>query len=224
VPFDVTLLEPQTPTSIVLFAVGAGGNPERHLPLLNGLARRGSCVVAPHFERLLSPRPTFEELHLRARHARLALDAVTQSKKPFTGVGHSIGATILMAMAGGQIWIDADRKLCIQGDERLTKLVLLNPATGFFQAPGALEKIRAPMLVWAGTEDTMTPLAQVEFLQQKLLGQLQIDVRVVEGAGHFSFMNILPPKTVDTLTNREALLADLEVEIHQFVTPSSTKD
>ena len=135
---------------------------------------------------------------------------------PGVGLGHSIGATILIALAGGQARMEGGQQLRIQPDNRLKRLVLLTPATAFFQAPGALEKIRTPMLVWAGTDDVMTPPGQAEFLKQKLTDRTQIDVRIVEGAGHFSFMNILPPQTVDSLPNREAFLAELAVEIHQF--------
>ena len=53
-PFDVTLLEAAKPRGIVLFSVGAGGNPERHLPLLGTLAEQAFAVVAPHFARLAS--------------------------------------------------------------------------------------------------------------------------------------------------------------------------
>lgn len=53
--FDVTVLEGGSRSLVVLFAVGGGGNPERHLPLLSTLAASGYTVVAPHFERLTSP-------------------------------------------------------------------------------------------------------------------------------------------------------------------------
>jgi hypothetical protein len=42
-------------------------------------------------------------------------------------------------------------------------------------------------------------------------------MRVVQGAGHFSFMNNPPPNTTDSLPNREAFLAKLALEICQFV-------
>lgn len=50
-PFDVLLLAANDPSGFVLFAVGSGGNPERHLPLLQSFVQRGYTVVAPHFER-----------------------------------------------------------------------------------------------------------------------------------------------------------------------------
>lgn len=36
--FDVTALDAEQPVRIVLFSVGAGGDPQRHLPLLTDLA------------------------------------------------------------------------------------------------------------------------------------------------------------------------------------------
>ena len=44
--FAVTLLEATEPTLVVLFAVGGGGDPERHLPLLANLAKSGCLVIA----------------------------------------------------------------------------------------------------------------------------------------------------------------------------------
>jgi hypothetical protein len=100
--FDVTVLEAAQPARVVLFSVGLGGNPERHLPLLEALAARRCTVVAPHFERLPSPIPTAEQLRLRAARLRLALDAAPASL-PIAGVGHSLGATLLLGLAGAEL-------------------------------------------------------------------------------------------------------------------------
>src|SRR5947209_1192046 len=86
--FRITLLEAPRPARIVLFAVGGGGNPERHLPLLTHFAARGCTVVAPHFERLQSPRVTDDLMLLRTRRLKLALDSVVRSGIVSVGVGH----------------------------------------------------------------------------------------------------------------------------------------
>lgn len=91
------------------------------------------------------------------------------------------------------------------------------PATGFFQAPGALDGIRAPLAVWAGGLDTITPPAQAEFLKRTLDTQVPVDLHVVEGAGHFSFMNVLPPHLTDPLANRQTFLENLQSEVCRFV-------
>jgi pimeloyl-ACP methyl ester carboxylesterase len=216
--FDVAVLKPEQPSRVVLFAVGSGGNPERHAPLLAALVARGCMVVAPHFERLLSSSPTEEDLVLRARRLRLALDSVALPEVPIVGVGHSIGATMLLALAGGRVWMRAGQPVAIAPDERLERLVLMAPVTGFFQAPGALDAVRTPLLVWAGEHDTITPPAQAEFLQHALGERVPVDLRIVEGAGHFSFMNLPPPQTTEPLPDREAFLTRLTAEVCEFLT------
>lgn len=215
--FDVTVFDAQPASRVVLFAVGGGGNPERHAPLLSALAERGCAVVAPHFERLVSPTPTDEHLVLRARRLKLAVDSVACFKAPVVGVGHSIGATMLLALAGGEVWMRPGARLPIERDERIARLALITPATNFFQAPGALDSVRTPLLVWAGTNDTITPPAQAEFLSRTLGPRLPVDLRVVEGAGHFSFMNTLPPHVSDSLALRQTFLKGLASEVCRFV-------
>jgi len=51
-PFDVMRLDSDEPSRVVLFAVGAGGSPERHLPLRSASPRRcqpiGPKIIARH--------------------------------------------------------------------------------------------------------------------------------------------------------------------------------
>lgn len=216
--FDVTLFEAPSPARVVLFAVGAGGDPGRHLPLLSALAERGCSVVAPHFARLVVPMPTDDDLRLRARRLTLALDSVARPDVIAVGVGHSIGATLLLALAGGEVWMRAGNKVAIPVDVRLRRLALLAPASDFFRAPGALDAVHVPIAAWAGTSDVITPPPQAELLRRSLGGRVPVDVRVVEGAGHFSFMNSPPPQSPEPLTDREAFLRELSRDVCAFVT------
>ncbi len=215
--FDVTVFESTHPSRVVLFSVGGGGNPERHLPLLTYLAEHGCTVVAPHFERLASPTPTERELIVRGQRLSLALDSVAEEGLLVAGVGHSIGATMLLALAGGHVWMRSGQCLSINADGRLDRLALLAPATNFFQGPGALDAVKTPILAWSGTNDTITPPAQTEFLKEALGARVPIQANVVEGAGHFSFMNEPPPHTTEPLANREGFLASLAAELCTFV-------
>lgn len=129
--FEVTVLESEFGSTVVLFAVGAGGNPERHLPLLTSLVEAGYTVVAPHFERLISSTPTESEFHLWARRLTLALNSVAQPGFKVVGLGHSMGAAALLALAGGQVWLGVEHPIEIEPDKRLERLVLLTPPTGF---------------------------------------------------------------------------------------------
>ena len=137
--FKVMVHKATINSPVVLFAVGAGGQPERYTTLVNTLAGCGCMIVAPRFERLASPAPREEELTLRARRLSLALDAFVQPGITVAGVGHSIGAATLIALAGAQMWLGPGR--CVNNispDSRLTLIALLAPLTGFFQAPGHL--------------------------------------------------------------------------------------
>jgi pimeloyl-ACP methyl ester carboxylesterase len=215
--FEVTLINDARPSRAVLFAVGAGGNPERHLSLLLALAQESVAVVAPHFERMTSPNPTDEALLLRTRRLKAALDLVANPTLPAVGVGHSIGAASLIALAGGKMWTRPGAPLPIAADARIARLALMAPATGFFLAPGALDAVSAPMVVWAGTDDTVTPPSQAHFLAHALTPRVPVEVRAVQGAGHFSFMNVLPPQVADSMPNRETFLSLLAAEIGEIV-------
>lgn len=211
--FELTVLEPAAPKKLVLFAVGGGGNPERqHAPLLQALAERGCAVVAPHFERLTAS-PSEAELLLRARRLRQALE-VAALDVPVVGIGHSIGAMVLLAFAGGRAWRSRDQPLPIEPEPRLSRLALLAPAAGYFQAPGALDHVRLPLVVWAGTADAITPLVHAQGLAQAP----SVDLRIIEGAGHFSFLHTLPPGAPEPLPDRQAFLTQLTADLCAFAT------
>jgi alpha-beta hydrolase superfamily lysophospholipase len=211
--FELSVLESPNAARIVLFAVGGGGDPERHLPLLQGLAARGCTVVAPHAARITTPSPSEEELLVRARRLRRAVDAVARPGVPVAGVGHSIGATLLLALAGGAMWMRAGHRLSVAADARLDRLALLAPATGYYGAPGALDAVRVPVVAWLGGRDTITPPAQAEVLRAALEPRGLLELRVADGAGHFSFMNRPPPHTTEPLADREAFLAALAADV-----------
>jgi pimeloyl-ACP methyl ester carboxylesterase len=220
--FDVTVVEPATPSRLVLFAVGGGGNPERHLPLLTALAASGCAIAAPHFARMTSPIPTNVGLLLRVRRLRLALESIARPALPVAGVGHSIGAAMLLALAGGHIWMRPGAPLAIPPEDRLhdrlDRLALMAPATGFFRAPAALDAVRTPILAWAGTNDTITPPAQAQLLADVIGPRVPVTLRVAEGAGHFSFMDNPPPQTTEPLADRDAFLSDVRADVIRFVT------
>lgn len=100
--FKVSVYEASENSSVMLFAVGSGGQPERHTTLLQALIESGCTAVAPHFERLVWPFPSEVDLKLRARRLSLTLDAFVRPGVKAIGVGHSIGAATLVAMARGK--------------------------------------------------------------------------------------------------------------------------
>ncbi len=215
--FKVSVHEAARISTVVLFAAGAGGQPERYATLLSVLIEFGYTVVAPHFERLASPVPTEAELILRARRLSLALNALAHADATVVGVGHSIGASTLVALAGAQMWLGPNQRVNIAPNTRLTRLVLLAPPTGFFRAPGALDAVRAPILAWVGSDDVITPPAQIEWLAQAFHGLQTVTVRIAEGAGHFSFMDMPPPQAAEPLQNKQVFLREYSEEACSFL-------
>lgn len=179
-PFIVSVHKAAENSPVVLFAVGAGGQPERHATLLNALAACSCTVVAPHFEQLASLIPTEADLTLRARRLSLTLDAFVQPGATAAGVGHSIGAATLVAVTGAQMWLGTGRRVNIAPDSRLNRLALLATPTGFFQAPGALDAVRVPIRAWVGSKDGITPPAQTEWLAHAMRDWQTVEVASTE--------------------------------------------
>jgi hypothetical protein len=73
------------------------------------------------------------------------------------------------------------------------------------------------MQVWAGAKDTITPPAQASFLKEALVGQTQVDIFIVADAGHFTFMNDLPPNVSDPHPERSGFLQSLGEAINRFL-------
>lgn len=215
--FTVSVSGPEAASKVALFAVGAGGLPERYITLLKTLGESGFQVIAPHFERLASPFPSESELLLRARRLSLALDAFADSQATVFGAGHSIGAATLLAMSGASLWLGPGQPLAIARDRRLSGLALLAPPTGFFQAPGAFDAFATTFLtLWVGSQDNITPPAQTQFLKQALTEVLPVEVKLVDGGGHFSFMDNGPPHITEPLQDKSAFLQAYSTEVSQL--------
>jgi len=174
--FSVSLYESEISSRFLLFAVGAGGHPSRYDSFLSGLANLGYFVVAPHFEMLRSPRPSEEQLTLRARRLSLALENYSSGFDSVCGVGHSIGATTLVAMSGASIWLEPELHVSVKVQRRFSRLALLAPPTGFFLAPGALDEFSVPIQVWVGSEDNITPPEQSKWLADALSTKQAVEV------------------------------------------------
>ena len=80
-----------------------------------------------------------------------------------------------------------------------------------------MDAVCTPILAWAGTHDTITSPAQATFLEQAIGRDVPVDVCIVPGAGHFSFINDVPPQVTDPLSDRETFLARLADRLCRFV-------
>ncbi|CDH24237.1 alpha/beta hydrolase [Xenorhabdus bovienii] len=218
VNFEVTILQAESAARCVLFVTGLGGNPLRHLGLLQTFAEHGISVVAPHFEMLASSIPTKAELLERSRRLTLAAKTYCSPGISIAGVGHSIGTVILLMQVGAEASTLAGDRLKLGRELTLDRLVLFTPPTDFFRRPGSLTSVNVPIQVWAAGKDAITPPAQTVFLKETIGDQTQIDVHLVEDAGHFTFMNELPPYVTDPHPDRSAFLLSLGDEVSRFLT------
>jgi len=216
--FEVTLLRAKEARHCILFAAGAGGSPLRHLKLLQTFWQNGISVVAPHFERSISAMPSKTDLLERSQRLALAQEKFGQQYASITGVGHSLGTVILLVHAGATAWTRTGEKVTYSGSQYLNQLVLLAPPADFFRAPAALASVQVPVKIWTGEKDTLTPPSQALFIQSELDIRTVTDVFVVKDAGHYTFMNTLPPHITDTHPSRESFLLGLGEEISRFVT------
>lgn len=215
--FDVTLFQVSDATDCILFAPGLGGSPLRHMGLIQTFARHGISVVAPHFELLTSPFPTKAELIERVQRLDLAAEKFCSHYVSVTGVGHSLGAAVSLIYAGATAWTNAREAVSFNGHIILNRLVLLTPPADFFPAPLSLASINVPLQIWAGEKDVITPPSQATFLHQSLGAQTYSELHFAENAGHFTFMNILPPEVKDPHPSRDDFLLNLGEKISQFV-------
>lgn len=217
--FQVSVGEAGENYLAVFFAAGAGGDPERYVTLLDAMLETRCKVVAPHFQRLLSSTLSEAELTLRARRMQLqlALNAFAQPDETIVGVGHSIGASILLALSGGRMWLRAGQHVPIEADGRLAKLALLAPPTGFFQAPSSLCSVRIPIDVWVGSADDITPPSESKWLARELQGRQAVNIHTINSAGHFSFMDKTPPNTIEPIQGRQAFLREYSSAICRFL-------
>lgn len=213
---QVLTLGPTGQERVVLFAAGAGGDPERYRPLLEELAARGCQVIAPVFERFVAREATPAQLLERPTGLVEALHDFASPDAAVTVVGHSIGGWAGLCLAGATPWGRDGKPFEVPRESRVDRLVLYAPAAGWFAAPDALAAVTAPMLVFAGELDAVTPVEQAMLLKN---APADVDVRIVPKAGHFSFMNTPPPGAVeDAGFDREAFLGELARATAEFVT------
>ena len=201
----------------ILFAAGRGGSPARHVETIELWRERGFTVTTPEFPMLASMHPTAEELLGRVEAMSAALDE-TDSDGLVTGVGHSIGATLLLAMAGAQIWLGPGQRLDIATDPRIARIAMLAPPVGFFGAPQALDAVALPILLRSGGRDRAIPLETQQWLVDELSPRMPVDYAVVAEAGHFTFMDVPPPNTPEPMPDAEQYRVKMAGEIADFAT------
>jgi predicted dienelactone hydrolase len=72
-------------------------------------------------------------------------------------------------------------------------LILMAPATGWYMPEDALRNMKTPVLMLVAEHDPFTPRWQGELVLDRVPDRSQITYRVIENAGHFSFLSPFPP-------------------------------
>jgi predicted dienelactone hydrolase len=149
-------------------------------------------------------------------------------------IGHSMGGYTALAAAGGlpvsfshESQDGASHLIEVTKDPRIKSLVLLAPATVWFNEENALNAVDCPILLIAAEKDQYTP---PDFHAQIVLNgvpdQEKIQYRVVENAGHFSFLSPFPETMIHSKFlpsqdppgfNREYFQEELNAEITDFL-------
>lgn len=216
-PFEVTLLRPPSPRGALVFAAGRGGNPARHMELLRHLADQGIHVAAPHLGPVASPVPSGAELLERTHRLASVVARYCPSELGVAGMGHSLGTVCLLVLTGAIAQTMAGEPVAFRSERQLDRLVLLAPPTDFFRGPGALDGVAAPLQAWVGEADTIAPPAQADLLVAAVGQRTCVDVRIVENAGHFTFMDEPPPNIPEPHPARAAFLRTLREETTNFL-------
>jgi predicted dienelactone hydrolase len=202
----------EKPFPLVVISHGSGGTPLLYRTLARHLANNGFVVGIPEHpynnRNDNSLAGTVENLVNRPRHIRSAIDWFFENKafSPFLKsdavaiIGHSMGGYTALALAGG-IPTPLPREaedghvshIDVKPDPRVKTLVLLAPAAVWFGARGALSKVTIPILMLVGEKDKHTPYERhARLVLDGVPDKTKIQCKVVENAGHFSFLSPFP--------------------------------
>lgn len=209
-PF-VMNISPDTPVSagkfpIIVISHGSGGAPLLYRTISTHLAKNGYIVaLVEHYGNNRGNNELGESdlnLTYRTRHIRLTIDAVSNdsgfkpSIQPASAaiIGHSIGGTAALALAGGTPWSRNRQKIDVESDDRIKALVLLAPATDFYLAPDSLRNVKVPILAIFAEKDKLALHCRPEVLLDGVADKSQVIHRVIENAGHYSFLSPYPPQ------------------------------
>lgn len=223
---------------LVILSHGNGGTHIIYRSIGLHLARHGHVVAMiehPGNNRVDNTlEGTYENLVNRPRHVRLTIDAL-MANPAFAGallpdhvaiIGHSLGGYTALALAGGKPRFKDGREIEVSADTRVQALVLLTPATPWYQHEGGLHEVELPILMLTAEHDPYTPEWHAEVVLNGVPDRSQVHYRMVENAGHFSFLSPYPPKlrsmgflpTTDPEGfDREAFHEVLPEEIREFL-------
>jgi predicted dienelactone hydrolase len=201
---DAPVAEGQFP--IVVISHGNGGSHLVYRAISTHLAKNGYVVAllehAGNNRNNNELEGTHENLVNRPRHVRLTIDAVASDPRLSACVqpdnvaiiGHSIGGYTALAVAGGTPWSETRQRVDVVADPRVRALVLLAPATAWYLPEDSLSQVNVPILMLVAEHDPFTPRWHADVVLDRVPDRAQVTCRVIENAGHFSFLSPFPPQ------------------------------
>ncbi|MDB5267738.1 MAG: alpha/beta hydrolase [Hymenobacter sp.] len=194
------------PFPLVLISHGTGGTPLTHRLLAHFMACHGFVVGLPRHHANHrddnSWHNTSDNLVSRPHHLSLAIDGLLAEfgavlRPDWVGlIGHSLGGYTALALAGGQpgTATEPPQPIPVVPDARVRALVLLAPATVWYRAAEALRNVRLPILLMMGEKDEWTPDFHAQIVLNGVADRQQVQHRIIENAGHYSFFSPFPPE------------------------------
>ena len=223
---------------LIVVSHGGGGSHLVYRTITTHLAKNGYIVAMLEHHRNNRNNneleDTYENLVIRPRHLQITIDAVSfdsmfsrciQSNNVAI-LGHSMGGYTALAVAGGIPWSNPQQRVDVITDHRVRALVLMAPATAFYQPDDSLSNVNVPILMFAAEHDPFTPRWQAELVLDRVPDRYQVTYKVIEKAGHFSFLSPFPlemrnanflPSTDPEGFDRDEFHEQLPIEILQYL-------
>jgi predicted dienelactone hydrolase len=189
---------------LVTISHGNGGSHLLYRTIASHLAQHGYVVAMPEHSGNNRNNNELDGTHQnlvnRPRHVGFTIDAVFSDAQfracvqpnNVAVIGHSIGGYTALAVAGGTPWSEAQKSVEVTTDPRVRALVLLAPATAWFLQKDSLRNVNVPILMLIAEHDPFTPRWHAEIVLNGVADRTLVTFRVVENAGHFSFLSPFP--------------------------------
>ncbi|REF26692.1 putative dienelactone hydrolase [Xenorhabdus cabanillasii] len=226
---------------LIVLSHGSGGSSLTYRELMCSLVKSGYAVLALehpgncYFDDSLAA--TLANLENRPRHIKLVIDHIVNNelvsnhllKNKITLIGHSMGGYTALAISGGIPVAIPDKtssqsieEITVPYDNRISSLILLAPACGWFNYKDSLNRVNVPILLLTAEKDHLSDILCTSVIEN----HTNVVHKTVTNAGHHSFQSPFPshmksinfPPSQDPAGfDREKYQAILSAEIKSFL-------